>query len=148
MQHFKDDFYLKYIEESYNKAKKNINEENIEIYMNDEKIKFNYYYEGDEIRLIKIKFKFKKLLTSTAFMFYYCISLKSIDISSFNTNTVIDMSYMFVSCESIESISSFNTSNVTDMRDMFSFCYSLKSVILSSFNTCNVINMGCIVGLL
>ena len=116
---FFDYFYQKYNKESYNKAKNNINEDNIEIYVNDKKIKFNCYYEGDEIGLIKVKFKFNKPLTSTAFMFYYCMSLKSIDLSSFNTN------------------------NVTDMRDMFSFCYSLKSVNLSSFNTCNVINMGC-----
>ena len=48
--------------ESYNEAKNNINEENIEIYVNGRKIKFNYIYGTEEIGLIKIKFKFKKLL--------------------------------------------------------------------------------------
>ena len=46
--------------ESYNEAKYNINEENIEIYVNDKKLKFNYKYESDEIGPITIKFKFKK----------------------------------------------------------------------------------------
>ena len=40
--------------ESYNETKNNINEENIEIYVNDKKIKFNYKYESDEIGPITI----------------------------------------------------------------------------------------------
>ena len=96
---FKNDYFEKNNKESYRKAKSNINEENIEIYINDKKIKFNYEYESDEIGLIEIKFKFNKLLISTAFMFYACPSLKSINISSFNTNNVTDMSYMFSNCQ-------------------------------------------------
>ena len=48
---------------------------------------------------------------------------------------------MFNGCSSLESIdlSSFNTSNVTDMRWMFDECSSLKSIDLSSFNTNNVL---------
>ena len=140
---FKNDFFEKNNKESYSKAKSNINEENIEIYINDKKIKFNYEYESDEIGLIEIKFKFNKLLTSTAFMFYACPSLKSINISSFNTNNVTDMSYMFSNCQFLESLdlSSFNTNKVTDMNHMFYNCCSLKSVFVSSFDTNNVINM-------
>jgi len=141
---YKYDNYEMLYEESYNEGKNNINEENIEIYVNDKKIKFNYKYESDEIGPITIKFKFKKLLTSTAFMFSGCKSLESIDLSSFNTNNVTNMSYMFSCCKSLESIdlSSFNTNNVTDMSHMFSDCHSLKSIDLSSFNTNNVTNMS------
>ena len=41
------------------------------------------------------------------------------------------MNNMFSYCSSLESIdlSSFNTSNVTNMRGMFSHCYSLKNNI-------------------
>ena len=122
-KYFENDY-----KESYNEAKNNINEENIEIYVNDKKIIFNYKYESDEIGPITIKFKFIKLLTSTAFMFYNCESLESIDLSSFNTNNVTNMSYMFYNCESLESLdlSSFNTNNVTNMSHMFSGCKSLK----------------------
>ena len=63
-----------------------------------------------------------------------------IDLSSFNTSNVKDMSRMFGGCSSLKSIdlSSFNTSNVNNMSYMFSECYSLKSIDLSSFNTSNV----------
>ena len=56
---YKDNDYEMLYKESYNEAKWNINEENIEIYVNDKKIKFNYKYESDEIGPITIKFKFK-----------------------------------------------------------------------------------------
>ena len=61
-------------------------------------------------------------------MFYGCSSLKSIDLSSFNTTNVKDMSGMFWGCSSLESIdlSSFNTTNVNDMSCMFYRCSSLK----------------------
>ena len=61
-------------------------------------------------------------------MFNGCSSLKSIDLSSFNTSNVNNMSCMFNVCSSFESIdlSSFNTSNVNDMSFMFSFCSSLQ----------------------
>ena len=127
---------------------KNINkklfEENIEIYINDKKIKFDYKYKIKDSKEIKVKFKFKKLLTNTSFMFYNCSSLKSIDLSSFNTTNVNNMSSMFSDCSSLKSIdlSSFNTTNVNNMCQMFSVCSSLKSIDLSSFNTTNVNNMG------
>ena len=54
--------------------------------------------------------------------------LLSIDLTSFNTNNVTDMSGMFYGYSSLESIdlSSFNTNNVTDMICMFYGCSSLK----------------------
>ena len=57
-----------------------------------------------------------------------CSSLESIDLSSFNTNNVTDMSLMFCDCESLKSIdlSSFNTNKVTDLSYMFDNCESLK----------------------
>ena len=130
----------------YEEGKKNINENNIEIYINNKKIKFNYKYESNEIGQIKIKikFKFNKLLTSTCCMFFLCSSLKSIDLSSFNTNNVTNMSSMFWGCSSLKSIdlSSFNTNNVTDMIYTFDECSFLASLDLSSFNTNNVTNMS------
>ena len=122
----------------------NINEENVEIYVNDKKIKFKYEYRSDEIGLIKVEYKFNKLLTSTAYMFYGCENLESINLSSFNSINVIDMSYMFSSCTNLKLIdlSSFNTNNVRDMNHMFSHCYSLKTIDLSSFNINNVKDMN------
>ena len=73
------------------------------------------------------------------YMFGGCSSLKSIDLSSFNTNNVTNMICMFCGCSSLKSIdlSSFNTNNVYSMESMFSGCSSLESIDLSSFNTNN-----------
>ncbi len=61
-------------------------------------------------------------------MFSRCSSLQSINLSSFNTTNVEDMSYMFSGCSSLQSInlSSFNVTNVNDMNFMFSGCSFLK----------------------
>ena len=53
------------------------------------------------------------------------------------------MSWMFAQCYSLKTLdlSSFNTSKVTNMSWMFFYCYSLQFLDLSNFNTYNVINM-------
>ena len=130
---------------AYIEAQNNITEENIEIYIKDKIIKFDFKYKIKDSKEIKVKFKFKKLLTNTNHMFYCCSCLKSIDLSSFNTKNVNNMSSMFNGCSSLESIdlSSFNTTNVNDMSWMFYNCSSLKKIDLSSFNTTNVNDMSC-----
>jgi len=139
-----DYYYLNEQEEkSYLEGKNNINGKNIEIYINDKKINFDYKYKSNEKGKIKVIFKFNKLLTNINHMFWRCSSLESIDLSSFNTSNVNDMKLMFFGCSSLTSIdfSSFNTSNVRNMSYMFSECSSLTSIDLSSFNTSNVIDM-------
>ena len=61
-------------------------------------------------------------------MFWGCFSLNSINLSSFNTSNVTNMSFMFYNCSSLNSInlSSFNISNDTYMSCMFYKCSSLK----------------------
>ena len=117
--------------------------ENTKLYINDKKVKFDYKIKVKDLKEIKVRFKFKKVLINTSYMFYNCSSLKSIDLSLFNTINVINMSSIFKKCSSLESInlSSFYTTNVTNMREMFSYCSSLKLIDLSSFNTSNVTDM-------
>ena len=83
--------------------------------------------------------------TSTVSMFRGCEDLTSLDLSSFNTANVENMSFMFDECSSLTSLnlSSFNTANVTSMSYMFSDCSSLTSFNLSSFDTANVTAMSC-----
>ena len=118
--------------------------ENIEIYVNDKKFKFDFKYKIKESKELNVKFKFKKLLANTSYMFSGCSFINSIELSSFNTTNVNNMSYMFDGCSSLKSIglSSFNTNNVNDICGMFFGCSSLKSIDLSSFNTTNVKNMS------
>ena len=125
------------VKESYIEAKKDINSENIEIFVNGKKINFDFYYSSNEIGEIKVKFKFKKLLVNTSYLFYKCSSLKLIDLSSFKTGEIKSMISMFENCSSLESLDlvSFNTSNVQNMSCMFRNCSSLKKINLSLFET-------------
>ena len=93
-------------------AKENENEiKDCEIYINDKKIDSIYYYKFEKKGKYKIKYKFKKLLNSTNFMFFNCKSLSSIDLSNFNIQNVTNMEYMFNGCKSLSSLdlSDFNT---------------------------------------
>ena len=123
-----DDWRSEENKKYYIEGKNNINGNNIEIYINNKKIKFNYKYKSNEKGEIKVKFIFNKLLTSTFCMFFGCSSLKSIDLSSFNTTNVNNMGYMLFGCSSLKSLdlSSFNTTNVNNMAYMFNRCSSLK----------------------
>ena len=73
-------------------------------------------------------------------MFYYCSSLTSLNLSNFNTNNVIDMSYMFCDCSSLTSLNlfNFNTNNVKDMRSML-FRINQECIIIS--NDPKILNM-------
>ena len=82
-------------------------------------------------------------LTDMSYMFCWCSSLTSIDVSNFNTANVTDMSYMFGVCLALTSldVSKFNTANVTDMSYMFGGCIALTSLDVSKFNTEKVVSM-------
>lgn len=77
-------------------------------------------------------------------MFYGCLALEEINFGDFNTSNAKNMQSMFYDCISLESLdlSDFNTSNVQNMYIMFSGCRALKELDLSSFDTHNVTNMG------
>ena len=72
-----------------------------EIFINDKKIDFNYYYKFEKEGNYKIKYIFKKLLNSTKYMFYDCNSLISLDLSNFNTQNVTNMEFIFYNCINI-----------------------------------------------
>jgi len=131
--------------QSYNEAKKNIKlfEDNIDLYIDRQKMKFNFTYQSDKNE-INVKLVFKTKLTNLSYMFLNCHTLKSIDLSLFDTSNANNMAHMFAGCSSLESLdlSSFNTTNVKSMSGMFSGCLSLKSINLSSFDTSNVNDMS------
>jgi surface protein len=57
-------------------------------------------------------------------MFSECSSLKELNLTSFNTNNVWDMSRMFSWCSSLKelNLTNFNTNNVNNISHMFSGC--------------------------
>ena len=83
-------------------------------------------------------------VTNMGFMFASCSDLTTLDLSSFNTINVTKMNYMFQGCSSLTTldVSNFNTINVTDMSYMFNGCSNLTTLDVSNFNTINVTNMG------
>ena len=78
-------------------------------------------------------------------MFGNCTEFEYLDLSSFNTSKVIDMSWKFNEChklKEIKGINNFNTLNVTFMSTMFQNCNNLEYLDLSNFNTSNVTDMS------
>ena len=77
-------------------------------------------------------------------MFYGCDELKDIDVSKLNTSKIRDMGGMFNGCSGLTSLdlSNFDTSNVTNMSGMFKGCSGLTSLDLSNFDTSNVTKMS------
>ena len=92
-------------------------------------------------------------LTDWNYGFYFNSSMRqdqitSFDLSSFDTSNVTNMYYMFYSCSGLTSLdlSNFDTSNVTNMSSMFGSCRSLTSLDISKFDTSNVTNMSSMFG--
>ena len=115
----------------------------IDIYINDEKIYFNYYYTFPKNGIYKIKYVFKDILKSINFLFYKCGSIISLDFSQFNGENLTNMGCAFTFCSSLTSLnlSNFNTSKVKNMRFLFHSCSSLTHLDISNFKTENVVNM-------
>ena len=82
-------------------------------------------------------------VTTMHSMFVFCNSLTALDVTTFDTRKVDDMYQMFSNCVSLTELdlSHFNTGRVTTMERMFVACYALKQLDLSSFNTSKVTTM-------
>ena len=75
--------------------------------------------------------------------FMDCTNLETLDLGGLNTSNVENMSCMFEECNELRSldVSSFDTSKVKDMSNMFIYCSSLKSLDVSNFDTSNAEHM-------
>ena len=83
-------------------------------------------------------------LTNAENMFARMKNLTAINgMENFNTSRVTNMRQMFAYCHALSSIdfSHFSTASVTDMNYMFHECVALQSLDLSSFSTKNVKSM-------
>ena len=69
--------------------------------------------------------------------------IRSLDLSTFDTSNVWNMSFMFFGNHQLTSLnlSSFNTSKVQKMEWMFYGCISLRQLDLSNFNTAETYDM-------
>ena len=140
--------YEEYMRKNYPREELNINENNeseikkCEIKINDESILFDYFHKFKKKGNFIIQYSFKNILTKINFMFGECKSIININLSNFNAQNVINMSWIFGKCISLIAINlDINTQNVTDMSGMFFECKSLKNIDLSKLNTHKVKNM-------
>lgn len=76
--------------------------------------------------------------TDMSYMFYYCSSLTTIPL--LDTSNVTNMHYMFYNCKALTTIPQLDTSKCTDMSAMFYNCNSLTSISL--LNTSKVTDMS------
>ena len=70
-------------------------------------------------------------------MFFKCSSLVKLNLNSFNTDKVSDMSWMFYGCSSLKelNIDNFNFNNVKNYIGIFPRCYGeLRIEIKMKFN--------------
>ena len=124
---------------------KELNELNTELFINEKKYDYKSYFTPEKEGLYEIQLNVKILMKNCCCLFYGLKNLQSLDLSSFKTQNVTNMSYMFCKCFNLQSLdlSSFNTQKVTDMKYMFYECNNLQNLNLSSFKTQNVTNMNC-----
>lgn len=82
-------------------------------------------------------------VTDMSNMFDSTSSLEELDLSKFDTSSVIHMNGMFTNSGLVElDLGSFNTENVENMAEMFAGCANLESLLFgNNFNTANVQKM-------
>jgi len=83
-----------------------------------------------------------------SFMFWGCSSLIDLDVTSFDTNRVTNMSGMFAGCTDLPELNvlNFRTGNVVQMNQMFVYCETLEELDLSKFDTSKVSDMSSLFG--
>ena len=101
-----------------------------------------YKYEFDE-ESNKVELIWNKAIDNCYKMFDNCKDIIEIDLSSFDTSQVTNMDNMFSYCSALISIelSNFVTSKVEKMNNMFIGCSSLKSLNLFNFDNSQVKEM-------
>ena len=121
------------------------------VYLNENSSQMFYFYVGafdvpkiKDIRDIDLSSFDTSNVADMSEMFSGMSNLTALDLSNFDTSKVTDMGYMFTGVSSLTSlnITNFNTSKVTNMSSMFHGMSSLTALNLSNFNTSQVTDMG------
>ena len=83
-------------------------------------------------------------VTNMENMCYQCKALRLLDASTWDTSNVTNMKKMFYGCHSlkkIKGIENLNVSKLTTMNYLFAFCSGFTSLNLSTWDTSNVTDM-------
>ena len=131
--------------DNYHNNLKELNDLNTELYINNIKYKYNKYFIPKNEGEYTINLKFNVNMRDCSYMFANCKNIKDINLSGFNTDSIINMQYMFYGCNIKEiNLFSFNTKNVKNMNNMFEKCKNIKYLELDFFHINNVINISAI----
>ena len=116
---------------------KELNSSNVDLFIDGKKTIFKKCHKFKEIGIHKIILKFKCLVSDCSYMFYNSKYLTDVDLSSFDSKEVKNMSNMFCGCKNLKYIdlSSLNTQNVTDISGMFGGCRSLTEINISTLDS-------------
>ena len=119
-----------------------LNDLTINGFNTDELLSMNKFLYKSKIKIINLNSFSTKNVEDMSFMFSSMDEFK-FDFSKLDTCNVKNMSHMFYNNKDILNLDlyNFNTINVEDMSYMFSSCESLTSLKISDFNTKKVINM-------
>ena len=115
-----------------------------ETIINGIKQQSNKYNYNLSVEYSNITMKWYYQIKDCSYMFNMLANIIKIDLSKFDSSKVTNMKDMFYACTSLTSINfkNFDTSSVVYMGYVFDTCTSLTSVDLSSFNTSAVLDMN------
>lgn len=102
------------------------------------------FYRCSNLKEIKFSSKFETKNVIGMECMFAETAVTSLDLSSFDTSNVKNMSSMFAGCKNLKEIKwpeVFDTSNVTTMSGMFGSCSSLTSLDLSFLKNPNALNI-------
>ena len=123
----------------------NLTKDDCKIFINDKPVEFSRYFKPEKESEYKIKIIIKKNFKNCSSMFSNNDNIIKIDLSSFDTSEVTNMYYMFGRCHFLSEVNLSNcqTDKVTNMSYLFNKCSTLKKVVFpNSFDTKNVENMS------
>ena len=87
-----------------------------------------FYYMQNLESITGLEYLNTSEVTNMGFMFYFCSTLTSLDLSNFNTSQVTNIGYMFFYCRNLQTIyvgSGWSTAAVIASNNMFLNCNSL-----------------------
>ena len=120
--------------------------EKVYLNMNSSMMFYSSYYERKIKNILEIdlsSFDTSQVM-DMSFMFEGMSNLTTLNVSHFDTSKVTDMQGMFGEMHNLTSlnVSNFDTSKVTSMQGMFNEMYNLTSLNLSNFDTSQVTDMN------
>ena len=122
-----------------------INNEKVDI-IKSYKIRYKYFKQHGK-GIYEFKIIFKNNISNLTRFFEDCSDLISLNLSNFDTSNITNMELMFNDCHKLKRIDGLNqlsTCQVTNMGGLFQKCYEIEYVDLSSFDTSNVTDMDLI----